>query len=63
MPTHYVDVSASIERGIASLREHRLYLEGLGDGTDPDAMLRGWASAAGRDVGVDYAVTFEVIAS
>jgi LmbE family N-acetylglucosaminyl deacetylase len=61
-PSHWVDVTASIDRGIASLREHRLYLAGLGDGgTDPDAFLRASARAAGELVGVEYAVTFEVI--
>jgi LmbE family N-acetylglucosaminyl deacetylase len=61
-PSHYVDVTATIDRGVASLREHRLYLEGLGDGgTDPDAFLRGNATRAGTEVGVECAVTFEVI--
>jgi LmbE family N-acetylglucosaminyl deacetylase len=61
-PSHFVDVTATIDRGIASLREHRLYLEGLGDGgTDPDAFLRDAAARAGADAGVPYAVTFEVI--
>lgn len=61
-PSHFVDVSATLDRGIASLSEHRLYLEGLGDGAaDPDAFLRDGAARAGADVGVPYAVTFEVI--
>jgi LmbE family N-acetylglucosaminyl deacetylase len=61
-PTHWVDVSATIDRGVASLQEHRLYLEGLGEGgTDPDTFLRGFAAGAGEQVGVPYAVTFEVI--
>jgi LmbE family N-acetylglucosaminyl deacetylase len=60
--THYVDVSATIDKGVASLREHRAYLEGLGDGgTDPDAMLRGWSAGVGAEVGVAHAVAFEVI--
>ncbi len=61
-PTHAVDVTGFLDLGIASLAEHRLYLEGLGDGgTDPDAFLRGSAEAAGATLGVEHAVTFEVI--
>ena len=30
-PTHAVDVTDTIDRGVASLRAHRRYLEGLGD--------------------------------
>jgi len=61
-PTHAVDVSGYLDKGIASLREHRLYLEGLGDGgTDPDAFLRGAAERIGERQGVEHAVSFEVI--
>jgi LmbE family N-acetylglucosaminyl deacetylase len=61
-PSHFVDVSATIDRGVASLREHKVYLEGLGEGgTDPDSFLRGAASRAGDEVGVQFAVTFEVV--
>jgi len=62
--THFADVSATLELGIASLREHAVYLGGLGDGTvgaDPDPFLRGGAAVAGAQCGVDYAVTFELI--
>ncbi len=61
-PTHAVDVTGFLDRGIASLAEHRAYLAGLGDGTsDPDAVLRGAAEAAGASFGVEHAVEFEVI--
>jgi len=61
-PTHVVDVTGFLEQGIASLREHRLYLEGLGDGgTDPDAFLRGTAEQVGAQAGVEHAVAFEVV--
>jgi len=60
--THAVDVTGYLDRGIASLREHRLYLEGLGDaGIDPDAFLRSGAEATGATLGVEHAVAFEVI--
>src|ERR1039457_582603 len=35
-PTHFVDVTGTIDAGIASLREHRAYLGGLGGDLDPD---------------------------
>jgi len=56
--THFVDVSATIERGVASLEAHRAYLDGLGADFDPDAFLRGAASGLGADVGCAYAVGF-----
>jgi LmbE family N-acetylglucosaminyl deacetylase len=59
--THAVDVTGFLDRGIASLKEHRAYLEHTG--TDADAMLREWAEEAGRAVGVEHAVSFEVVRS
>jgi LmbE family N-acetylglucosaminyl deacetylase len=56
--THYVDVSDTLAAGIESLRAHRAYLGGLGDGFDPAAFLRTNAEEAGRAVGVAAAVTF-----
>ena len=58
--THFVDVTDTIDAGVASLRCHELYLTGLGD-ADPDGFLRDHARAAGERVGVDYATTFEII--
>jgi LmbE family N-acetylglucosaminyl deacetylase len=58
-PTHAVDVTAFIDRGVASLRQHQLYLQHTG--TDPDAMLRDWARQSGQAFGVEYAVWFEVV--
>ena len=60
-PTHFVDVGEWLDRGVASLREHRVYLEGLSYVTDPDEFLRGNATATGEECGVRYAVEFEVI--
>lgn len=61
-PTHAVDVTGFLDRGVASLREHQAYLDGLGgDMADPDAFLRGAAEAAGARQGVEHAVTFEVV--
>jgi LmbE family N-acetylglucosaminyl deacetylase len=57
-PTHYVDVTATIDQGVASLREHKAYIEGLGTDFDPDAFLRGFAASTGAEVGVAHAVSF-----
>ncbi len=57
-PTHFVDVTATIGSGIASLREHRAYLEGLGGNLDPGEFLRTMAAAVGQDAGCEYAVGF-----
>ena len=56
--THFVDVTATIERGVASLQEHHQYIAGLGYDFDPDAFLRGSATDAGRRCGCDAAVLF-----
>ncbi len=60
-PTHAVDVTYTIDRGIASLRAHEAYLAGLGaDGmADPAPFLRGIAEQAGERFGGRLAVTFE----
>jgi LmbE family N-acetylglucosaminyl deacetylase len=55
-PTHFVDVTASINPGIASLREHRAYLGGLGRDFDADEFLRNMAGYVGMGAGCDYAV-------
>jgi hypothetical protein len=44
--------------GIASLRAHQAYIDGLGGDFDPDAFLRTNAVGAGEEVGCEYAVTF-----
>jgi LmbE family N-acetylglucosaminyl deacetylase len=60
--THAVDVTDTIDRGIASLRAHEVYLAGLGDGgmSDPEPFLRGMAEQAGKRFGNVLAVTFEL---
>ncbi|HTW04934.1 MAG TPA: PIG-L deacetylase family protein [Streptosporangiaceae bacterium] len=57
-PTHFADVSGSIDAGVASLREHRAYLEGLGGDFDPDEFLRNMAGFVGLGAGCEYAVGF-----
>jgi LmbE family N-acetylglucosaminyl deacetylase len=56
--THFADVTATIDAGIASLREHRAYIEGLGRDFDPDEFLRNMAGYVGMGAGCEYAVGF-----
>jgi LmbE family N-acetylglucosaminyl deacetylase len=60
--THAVDVTDTLDRGIASLREHRAYLAGLGDGNmaDPGQFLRDAAQATAERFGGRLAVAFEL---
>ena len=57
-PTHFVDVTDTIDAGVASLREHRAYLEGLGREFDPDEFLKNMAGYVGLGAGCEYAVPF-----
>jgi LmbE family N-acetylglucosaminyl deacetylase len=57
-PTHFVDVTDTIEAGIASLREHRAYIDGLGREFDPDEFLRNMSGYMGMGAGCEYAVVF-----
>jgi LmbE family N-acetylglucosaminyl deacetylase len=59
-PTHAVDVTDYIDRGIASLEEHRVYLQGLGGDMDVRSFLQKGAEQVGQRLGVKYAVSFEV---
>ncbi|MEO8695549.1 MAG: PIG-L deacetylase family protein [Acidimicrobiales bacterium] len=62
--THAVDVSETIDLGVASLREHRAYLDALAGGPaaiDPDSFLRGMAQSTGPSIGVEAAVSFELV--
>ena len=55
-PSHFVDVTATIEAGVASLKEHRAYLAGLGGDFNPDEFLRNIAGYVGMAAGCEYAV-------
>ncbi len=64
VPTHGVDVTATVDRSVASLREHAVYLDALPEGAagkDPDAFLRSIATGAGPRLGVEAAVLVEVV--
>jgi LmbE family N-acetylglucosaminyl deacetylase len=60
-PTHAVDVTDHIEKGVASLEEHRVYIDNLGGDFDPDMFLRMNLNAVGETFGCDYAVSFQVV--
>ena len=59
---HAIDVSDTVDVAIASLAEHRAYLEGLGDHpmADPE-VLRWWLGDVGARVGRDAALAVELI--
>jgi LmbE family N-acetylglucosaminyl deacetylase len=57
-PSHFADVTGAIGKGIASLREHRAYIEGLGREFDPEAFLQDMAGYVGLGAGCEYAVGF-----
>lgn len=61
--THAVDISDTLERGIASLAAHRIYLEGLGEGfmSDPAAFLRMIAEQTGAAFNGRLATSFELL--
>ena len=62
--THGVDITDSLVAGIASLEQHRVYLDALPEGTtgkDVEPFLRGIAEASGPALGVELATTFELI--
>ncbi|MER6787652.1 PIG-L deacetylase family protein [Streptomyces sp. NPDC000658] len=62
-PTHAVDASPGLERAVASLLEHRAYIEALTDEA-PEAYARGFltgtATATGERFGGRPAVAFEL---
>jgi LmbE family N-acetylglucosaminyl deacetylase len=57
-PTHFVDVGETLAKGVASLEEHRVYIDGLGTGFDPEEFLTNMAGFAGMAAGCEYAVLF-----
>lgn len=64
-PTHAVDVTSTLDRGIASLQAHKAYLEGLGPGpmSDANTFLREAAQQTANRFGGKPAVPFELIPS
>jgi LmbE family N-acetylglucosaminyl deacetylase len=60
-PTHAVDITGFLDQGIASLQAHAVYLANLDPTFDPATFLRQNALDAGRALGCEHAVSFEVI--
>jgi len=58
---HAVDVTDFLDKGIASLKAHKAYIQNLTGDFDPEAFLRNNASATGKRFGCQYAVGFEVM--
>jgi hypothetical protein len=58
---HAVDVTDFLDKGIASLKAHKAYIENLAGGFDPEAFLQNNASATGNRFGCPFAVGFEVM--
>ncbi|SEE12574.1 PIG-L deacetylase family protein [Ruania alba] len=60
-PTHGVDVTDTFDEGVASLKEHAAYIDGLNWEFDPEAFLTEICTAEGTRLGVTYGSTFEVV--
>ena len=57
-----MDVTDHLAEGVASLRCHNTYIDSLGDPTfNPDTFLHDSCQQAGETLGVQFAVTFELI--
>ena len=60
-PTHAVDVTDSFDKGVASLEEHRVYLQNLPFDVNPDAMLpRPTPNTSANNSAAPLAVAFQV---
>lgn len=61
-PTHVVPVSAdSVEKAIASLEAHEVYLAALPGHPQPREMISGFLEQGGQAAGVDHALTVRAI--
>src|SRR5579863_114397 len=56
--THFVDVTDTVDVGIASLTEHHAYIAALGTDFDPDTFLRNITGYGGMAAGCQFAVLF-----
>ena len=60
-PTHGVDVTDFMDKAVASLMEHKIYLQNLSRQEDPGDMLRTQAEERGKLLGCQYGVVFQVL--
>ena len=58
--SHAVDVTDYLDKGIASLEKHKVYIENLGQDFDPETFLSFNLAAVGERYGCDYAVAFKI---
>lgn len=58
--THGVDVTDFLDKGVASLRAHSVYLDNLSHKIYPGTMLRSRAEEKGKLLGCRYAQAFQV---
>ncbi|MEQ1787093.1 MAG: PIG-L deacetylase family protein [Acidimicrobiales bacterium] len=58
---HYIDISDSIETGMASLRSHAVYFDALGGSAGTEGFLRDGAARVGAEVGVAHALPVELL--
>ena len=59
--THGVDVTATFDRGVESLRAHAAYIDGLGwHDFDPRELLEGTSRPTGQRLGCAFGAAFEV---
>lgn len=62
LATHGVDTTETFEAGVASLRAHQAYIDGLGwEHFDPAEFLEGMSRPTGSRLGVRHAVSAEVL--
>jgi LmbE family N-acetylglucosaminyl deacetylase len=58
---HGVDITDTFDKGVASLRAHKAYIDGLGWADfDPGEFLEGIGRQSGQRMGVAFATAFEV---
>jgi LmbE family N-acetylglucosaminyl deacetylase len=61
LSTHGVEITDTFDVGVASLRAHKAYIDGLGwENFDAGEFLEGISRATGQRLGVAHAVAFEV---
>jgi LmbE family N-acetylglucosaminyl deacetylase len=61
LSTHGVEITDTFDVGVASLRAHKAYIDGLGwENFDAGEFLEGMSRATGQRLGVAHAVAFEV---
>lgn len=60
--THAVEITATFDRAVESLKAHTAYLAGLGGAmSEPDTFLRQVAQVAGEQFGCELACSFELL--